>query len=71
VNESVSNPTTEEFGPVIQLTEAQRAELQNALLSAGKPSSQAKLLPRMKGKRKYRRLKQATCDRFLILTGIL
>ena len=74
MNEPVPNQTTKQSVSAISLTEAQRMELQNALLHPGEPSSEARFQPLVKGKRKHRSVKGAareTTDHCLTITGIV
>jgi hypothetical protein len=63
--------SVEKSEPTIQLTEAQRSQLQEALLEAGKPSSQAGLMPRLKCPSRRRKAQKPSSDHSLILTGIV
>lgn len=67
-NESWS---VEKSEPTIQLTEAQRSQLQDALRDAGKPSSQASLMPRVKCPSRRRKAQKPASDHSLILTGLV
>jgi hypothetical protein len=71
IDPSQPNGSVEKPEPTIQLTEAQRLALQDALLNAGNPSSQASLMPCVKYQWRRKKEKKQSSDHSLSLTGIV
>jgi len=68
---SNTSGSVEKSEPTIQLTEAQRSQLQEALLGAGQPSSQASLMPHVKYPGRRKKAQKQASDHSLMLIGIV
>jgi hypothetical protein len=71
IDPSITSWSVAKSEPTIQLTEAQRSQLQDALLGAGQPASQASLMPHVKHSWKRKKAQKQASDHSLMLTGIV